>query len=358
MANLEMHKKELDLLNKSIIALIEMGLDASAPVIDMKFKSSFNTIDVIQDRLDLEDYGSVLVQYDEITEMISVTENNICVLMTEAQQREANKYLEKITKLYTHIKDGDITDVDLPLFLSSCQGCLDKLKDDWAAVESYVSNSLDMQFVSCIRKCAELIEYRKVSVILSLVLTEGIEPAARVIAVDISPSDSVELINSMEPAARVVAADISLLDSEELIDKIEPTPGKYLMNDDAVLGVSDVICKEVSTLPKVVAPTLYLDTIVTVRRGPGVVDNVEHNHDGVVVYIAVTRGLGDPAVCISKNATLRVRGVLGVGRAHDLRAQEVTVIVARAYLGNLIYAGGGGKPRPCVELSTAVAIAV
>ncbi len=96
MANLDMHKKELDLLNKSIVALIEMGLDASASVIDMKFKSSFNTIDIIQDRLDLEDYRSVQVQFDEVTEMISVTENNICVLMTEAKQREVNKYLEEI----------------------------------------------------------------------------------------------------------------------------------------------------------------------------------------------------------------------------------------------------------------------
>ena len=152
--------------------------------------------------------------------------------------------------------------------------------------------------------------------------------------------DLVELINRIEPAARVIAVDISPLDSEELINKIEPTPVKYLMND-AVLGVSNVICKEVSTLPKVVAPTLYLDTFVMVRRSPGVVDNVEHNHDGVVVYIAVTEVLGDPAICKSRNVTLRVRGVLGVGRAHSLRAQEVTVIVAKAYLGNLIYAGGG-----------------
>ena len=68
-ATLKVYKKKLARLNKSIIALIEKGDDASVPVIDMKVKNSINTIGEIQDELNLVDYESVQVQFDEVIEM-------------------------------------------------------------------------------------------------------------------------------------------------------------------------------------------------------------------------------------------------------------------------------------------------
>ena len=95
-------------------------------------------------------------------------------------------------------------------------------------------------------------------------------------------------------------------------------------------------------MPKVVAPIKYLDTCVIVRRSPGVVGNVKHSHDGVVVhYIALTEVLDDPAICRSRNVTPRAWGALGTGRTYSLWAQKVAVIIARAYRSNAVYAGGG-----------------
>ena len=81
------HKRNLALLNKSIIALIEKGDDASVPVIDVKVKNSINTIGEIQDELNLVDYESVQVQFVEVNALISVIEDNIGVLITVAKQQ-------------------------------------------------------------------------------------------------------------------------------------------------------------------------------------------------------------------------------------------------------------------------------
>ncbi len=85
-------------------------------------------------------------------------EDNIALLETEDKQREANKYLEKLTGLWTNIEEKDTTDVCLPSFLTSCQKRLNKLVDEWATVKTYVPKSLDAQFDSCFWKCQDWLE--------------------------------------------------------------------------------------------------------------------------------------------------------------------------------------------------------
>ena len=74
------HKRNLALLNKSIIALIEKGDDASVLIIDMRVKNSIKTIGNIQDELILVDCGSVQEQFDEVIALISELEDNVAML--------------------------------------------------------------------------------------------------------------------------------------------------------------------------------------------------------------------------------------------------------------------------------------
>ncbi len=98
-ANLVIYKKKLTRLNKPILALIELGGKASIPVINVKVKNSVNTMDEIQNELDIMDSESVQVMFDEVVGLMTELESNVTELEAGIRRRAAAGHLDKLNTL-------------------------------------------------------------------------------------------------------------------------------------------------------------------------------------------------------------------------------------------------------------------
>ena len=168
-ANLVIYKKKLTRLNNPIVALIELGGNASIPVINMKVKNSVNTMEGIQNELDIMDSEHVQVQFDEVVGLMTVLEDNVAELEAGIRRRTV-----RINTLWSEIKDKDTEDDMMEAFVSDCQKHLESLLGKWSTVEIYVSDNLINQFESCVRKCQGRLE------VLAVVRTAGSEKGSSI----------------------------------------------------------------------------------------------------------------------------------------------------------------------------------
>ncbi|MCP3664652.1 MAG: hypothetical protein GY696_19540 [Gammaproteobacteria bacterium] len=168
-ANLVIYKKKLTRLNNPVVALIELGSKASIPVINMKVQKSVNTMEEIQNELDIMDSEPMQVMFDEIVGLMTVLEDNVTELEAGIRRRAAVRYLDKITTLSSELEDKNTEDDMMEAFVSDCQKHLKSLLAKWGTVEIYVSENLINQFESCVRKCQGRLE------VLAVVRTAGSE---------------------------------------------------------------------------------------------------------------------------------------------------------------------------------------